>query len=148
MAEDDAVLTGEVVDAEASALAPTVKAGPAKDVTFKGRVIPTVEPSEEQFLAMVRLSKLPRDAAGVSGHRMVATLNRVPDLVRALCASEVDEEWFEDGLVNGEVKIEDLPEFCANVMTAWWAPEDGGDNRATKRAAARKRAPAKARLAR
>lgn len=126
--------------------AATVKAGPTKDVVFKGRKIPTVEPTDEQFLAMVRLSKLPSSATGVSGHRMLATLNRVPELVRALCASEDDEEWFEDGLVKGTVKILDLPEFCAQVMLVWWTPEDGGDNRAAKRAA--KRAPAKARLTR
>lgn len=114
-------------------MAPPVKAGPTKPITFKGREILTVEPTDEQFLAMVRLSKLPRSTeAGMSGHRMIATLNRVPDLVRALCASDVDAEWFEDSLIDGTVKIADLPDFVADVMLAWWA--DTG-NRAAKRTA-------------
>ena len=91
-------------------MAPRIKAGETKDVIFKGRTIATVEPTEEQFVAIVRLSKLPHSGDGLSGHRMLATLNRVPELVRALCASEEDGEWFEDGLVDGTLKIPDLPE--------------------------------------
>lgn len=110
--------------------APVVKDGPSKPVTFRGRTIETVEPTEEQFLALLRLSRLPV-STDISPHRMLATLNRVPDLVRALCASETDAEWFEDALVTSSLKVIDLPEFCAEVMTTWWAAEG---NRATKRA--------------
>jgi len=115
-------------------MAPRVKAGPTKPVSFKGRNIETVEPTEEQFLAMVRLTKLP-PSDGMSGHRMIATMNRVPELVKALCASEVDAEWIEDGLIDSTVHVADLPEFCSQVMLAWWADDTEPTNRATKRAA-------------
>jgi hypothetical protein len=128
-------------------LAPTTKPGATKPVVFKGRTIETIEPTEEQFLAMVRLTRLPRSTEeGMTGHRMLATLNRVPDLVRALCANEVDAEWFEDSLVNGKVKILELPEFCGDVIVEWWGSK-GDENRATKRAVKRAK-PAGARLAR
>lgn len=122
---------------ERDALAPTVKDGPTRPVTFKGREIETVEPTDEQFLAIVRLSKLPSSGDGLSAHRMLATLNRVPELVRALCASEEDAEWFEDGLVNSTLKIVDLPEFCADTMIAWWADKNRTTKRAAKKAGAR-----------
>lgn len=118
-------------------MAPQVKPGPTKPVTFKGRKIETIEPSEEQFVALLRLANLPRSTDGISAHRMMATLNRVPNLCRALCASEVDAEWFEDGLVDGALKIIDLPDFCAEVMVVWWSgaePPNRAAKRATKKA--------------
>ncbi len=122
-------------------MAQTDATPPTKPIVFKGRTIEVLEPSDEQFIALVRLSRLPTSADGISQTRMLATLNRVPDLARALCAHEDDREWLEDGLVDSSIKVLDFPEFCFQVITEWWG-EQGPTNRASRRRPAKK-APAR-----
>lgn len=102
---------------------------PVRDVVWLERTIPCYEPSDEQFTAVLRLAKLPSSADGVSVKRMLATLNRVPELCRMLMADEDDQEWMEDGIAFKRIKLDQLPEFLFGVIEAWW----GEQSRATRR---------------
>lgn len=106
---------------------------PVKDVTWLERTMPTYEPSEEQFTAILRLSRLP-NSDEVSLKRILGTLNRVPELCRLLLADEDDQEWLEDSIAFSRVKLDQLPDFLVGVITAWW----GETNQATRRKATKR----------
>lgn len=113
---------------------------PVKEVTWLERTMPVYEPSEEQFTAILRLSRLP-NSDEVSLKRMLGTLNRVPELCRMLLADEDDQEWLEDSIAFSRIKLDQLPDLLVSVITVWW----GEQNRSTRRRAAKKTS---ARLAR
>ncbi len=110
-----------------------------KVITFKGHEFWVLEPDESQIFAISRLTQLRTSAEGMSLPRMLAAVNRVPNLAEALCARDEDKDWLEDAYLSKQVAIHDIPEFCAEVMTAWWS----GQNRETRRAAAKKTAGAR-----
>jgi hypothetical protein len=103
-----------------------------KEITWKGRTLHATLPTPEQITVIYRMSRL-RPSAEVSAARQLATLNRAPALLAAVIT---EEEWdeIEDAMISGDVKIEELPDAFAEVITAWF----GEGNRSTRRAAAKK----------
>lgn len=107
-------------------------------ITWKGRTFWVLEPDEGQILAVTRMANL-QPSKDMTLERMLGWLNRAPRLVISLCARASDEDWFEDAFVDRTVKVEELPDFMAEVVKAWWLPE-AEDNRTAKRAPAKKAA--------
>lgn len=105
-------------------------------VTFHEREFWVLEPSDTQILALTRLANL-KPSAEMSLERMMGTLNRMPALIETLCERDSDKEWFEDAYATKAVEVHQLPDFCVEVLRAWFGDPEP-PNRATKRAAAKK----------
>lgn len=103
-----------------------------RPVTFQGREIATLQPSAEHVAVMVRMSKFEQNT-GSDTRKQAAMINRVPVLGAALCADPDDWDTIEDGMAARTVTWEEVVDFIVGVCSVW-----GADNRAAKRATAKK----------
>jgi hypothetical protein len=110
-----------------------------KEITWKGRTLHATLPTPEQITVIYRMSRL-RPSAEVSTARQLATLNRAPALLAAVIT---EDEWdeIEDAMISGDVKIEELPDAFAEVITAWFGEANRSTRRTAKKTTARRRTP-------
>lgn len=128
---------------EATSAQPEVM--PEQEIEFKGRKLWVKMPSPEQLLVWKRtLKQLQNDVtAGWNGEQAMKALERTRLIIDSVLAHEADKEWLDDEMLAGTVGLMETGAILNLTVEAFAAAAEAEGNRETRRAAAKKTAPAK-----
>lgn len=116
-------------------------------VPFKGREIHMRMPTPEQLLVWQRTMKQfeNMNAAGMNAHQALNAIDRCVRIITSLFVQPKDREWLDDGLLDQEIKLNDLLPLMSDTIEAFRAVVQESGNREERRAAAKvvRKAPAK-----
>lgn len=135
---------GHMTSQETTALAETV-ATPELEIEFAGRQLWVKMPSPEQLLVWKRTLKQLQaaDVQGWNGEQVMRALERTRLIIGSLLVHETDNDWLDDELLAGTIGLQDCAGIINGTVEAFATAAEAGGNRETRRAAAKKTAPAK-----
>lgn len=109
-------------------------------IPFKGRTIHMKMPSPEQLLVWQRTMRQfeAMDTSAMNGHQALNAIDRCVRIVTSLFALPKDREWLDDALLDEEVKLNDLLPLMSDTVTAFGEAAAESGNREERRAAAKK----------
>lgn len=113
-------------------------AGAERPIMFRDRELWVKFPSEEQILVYSRTLKMLQspDVESWDGPQVLKALDRTLRIVLSVLINRGDAEWLEDLMLDGDLKLVDACEIVNMTIKAF---EADGQNRATKRRAARRK---------
>lgn len=114
---------------------------PEREITFLDRQIWVKMPSPEQILVWQRTAKRLQNfgTEAVNGQQVLQALERLRMIIDSVILNQVDKDWLDDEMLAGNVDMNQATDVIPRTVEAF--AED--DNRASRRAAARKTTPAK-----
>lgn len=118
---------------------------PEQEIEFKGRKLWVKMPSPEQLLVWKRTLKQLQgaDVSGWNGEQVMRALERTRLIIDSVLAHDVDKEWLDDEMLAGTIGLMDTAAIINGTVEAFAAAAEAEGNRETRRAAAKKAAPAK-----
>lgn len=125
--------------------AETAEVMPEQEIEFAGRTLWVKMPSPEQLLVWKRtLRKLQgADVEGWNGEQVMSALERTRAIIDSVLAHEVDKDWLDDEMLAGTIGLKDTAQLIQMTVEAFASAAEAEGNRETRRAAAKKAAPAK-----
>lgn len=122
-----------------------VEVMPEQEIEFKGRKLWVKMPSPEQLLVWKRTLKQLQsaDVTGWNGEQVMKALERTRLIIDSVLAHDTDKEWLDDEMLAGTVGLMETAAIINGTVEAFAAAAEAEGNRETRRAAAKKAAPAK-----
>jgi hypothetical protein len=114
---------------------------PEREIEFQGRAIWVKMPGPEQLLVWQRtVTRLQSaDVTGWNGDQVMSAMERARKIIDSVILNQVDKDWLDDQMLDGAVRLQEASGLITQTVEAF--AED--DNRASRRAAAKKTVPAK-----
>lgn len=116
---------------------------PEREIEYRGRMIWVQMPAPEQILVWQRtLRRLQEtDDQSWTGQAVMAALERLRMIIDSVILNQADKDWLDDEMLARRIQMKDTAELVNQALAAFAEPEP--DNRAGRRAAAKKTTPAK-----
>lgn len=152
---DSAAIDGVVVDAGAAG-GPAVggegklPAMPTAEVVFRGRTVTVKAPSAEQLVVLRRIGRRMADAAkleSLEAEKIVALMDRALKAISTVIADPEVVEWVEDLWLEGDLDLQETLPLVTSATKALSAKADADADKGRARAAGKKPAARRARLA-
>jgi hypothetical protein len=124
---------------------PAAEAVLEQEITFFGRQLWVRMPGPEQLLVWKRtLVQLQgAEVEGWNGEQVMRALERTRRIIDSLLVHDTDKEWLDDEMLDGRITLTDTAGIINSTVEAFVSAAEAEGNRETRRAAAKKAAPAK-----